>query len=136
MIQIHISTWLYNCLKTLNWIFYEIPIQTEIAFTCITYLPDCHIHGVCNVNISSVIYCQPLWMVHPCLSGLPIYMSRVSLRGSSNELRSAVCSMFSFFFEKKSSTKNMGNKKLQTYHIKFIIHEQNIMKYPTNLGKP
>lgn len=56
--------------------------QTHIAFTSFTYLPDSHIHSVCNINISSVINCKPLWVVHPCISSSPIYVSRITFRGS------------------------------------------------------
>lgn len=76
-------------------IFYEISHTLGIAITCITYLPDCHIHGVSNIYISSVINCKPFRVVHSCFSGFPIYMSGVTFRRSSNQLWSAVCSKIS-----------------------------------------
>lgn len=86
---------IHNCnTKTKNsfTVIFLLTRKSYIAYTSFTYLPDSHIHSVCNINISSVINCKPLWVVHPRFSSSPIYMSRITFRGSCDQLRSAVCS--------------------------------------------
>lgn len=50
-----------------------------LQFTCIADLPDRHVHGVGDVDVSPIVHREALGMVHPRLPQLPINMPGVPL---------------------------------------------------------
>lgn len=98
--------------STYSWRVHPLIEQVRLRqkVTCITDLPDCHVHGVCNIYISSIVHCMPFWMVHPCFSWLPIHMTIVPFRRTSYKLGPAICRLPSIsikIWEKKARKLNL-----------------------------
>ena len=74
-----------------------LPKFRPLQHTCITNFPDCHVHGVRNIYIPSIIHRKSLWMVHLCFPWFSINKTRMSFWWTCNKLRSAVCSSPNYY---------------------------------------
>jgi hypothetical protein len=67
-----------------------VEIVSQCSKPCITDLSNSHIHNINHIDVTLIIHCKSLRMVHPRLSQLPINMTRKSFRRTGNKLWPAV----------------------------------------------